>query len=670
MTEDRPQQAEELDQKEKVFFPERYSRFQVEGDSHGVQADTIHGNQTWNYTELFVEAKPWDRVLSRDEMADGTPFIEPGGYEDARRLLSRTGVMALRGEGSGREFAAKRLLAEYRPRVVVELDPHRTLTVEPRFEQGHAYLWELCAVNGHSALSEPGFRRLASAVRAKGGLLILIPDDAFYLPSELDSTQVRLSPPAAMDVFSAIVGHRDACRAEEIISLAKENEEDLLRPGTSPGRAVQVADALMAAGADPIRIRETLDSFRGHRNATVERWFSVERTPMEISMAIAVAFFENRAMDPVYDLARSLLEAINKAQQSIDGVPPATIPIFETSRSGLLRRIEARGDIIEHPRHPGLQDETVRFLSSERGAAILTYVWRHYDRVRPVLLDWMSAPNFPTEFRLACVNALCLVTKDVPAHRPLDRIRSLASHQRLSSRELAAQALRRLARNPQLTEMVETLVDDWVHNDTKVMVRTTAALMLSTSYGKENLPKSLQRLARLAQAPNPQLRNNVVRSLLVLLADEKSRSAVLTALSRWTDPAVNRAGQQQVAFATFLWALGFNPQDDRILLTGPPPDVDASRTAQQTESLTATLLTRLVHDPSVFGDEAISQISTLAGGHEIHEARLCRMMRLVLPDSRWWPRTKFRWAYVTRFPQRGLQMARILQAYGRADRRG
>jgi len=215
-------------------------------------------------------------------------------------------------------------------------------------------------------------------------------------------------------------------------------------------------------------------------------------------MATAVAVLENQPYDEVVTYALDLDRRIREAELPEDKkLRPRRI--FTNPKAVLLLDNKAQAQERPHPRHNGLNEETVRFCRQDWAGAVLSHVWQEYAAAHVVLIAWMCHYEFLARFTEATRRALCTIIADVPAHEPLRWVERLAANRLQGQRTLAASILLRLADEHVLRPLVEQTLNEWVESGT-VNKKWTAAVVYGSPFGREDVPGALDKLERIARS--------------------------------------------------------------------------------------------------------------------------------------------------------------------------
>lgn len=663
-----------VDAREYPFIPptDYDTANQVAGDMSGVQTGWLFGGVTIHNTgsptpELVV------RRTAAEELAQvRQEFVPPVRFDLAYQMLTMHRVVVLCGAGTGRTFTGRRLLDDQGVTDIADLDPYCRLgrISESDLHQGEGYLWDASG-QGERPLTGWEFQRTATLVRAMGCFLVIVLDSTRQAPTTASSCTIVLAPPDPAEVAMRVLDHRciddgeqakNVLKCDLVIALAESDPPEkaeraaLLAREVAGGRR-DVADALEALGEDVDRaVASSL----------------VDWSATEYSMSLAIALLEDYPFDEVAAYARRLDERIRSAELLKDE-PLRPRQVFAIPRNKLLNDVCAVTIKREHPRHPGLTEETVRFIRQGWGDAVLRHVWREYHVSHAVIRDWMCAPALLGSFSGASARALCTVITGVPAHDPLRLVDHLASRHAVVQRELAARVLNRLAAAHGLRPLVERTLENWVAVGS-IYRKWTAALVYGSEFGRRDPDLALVQLTHLGNSPNERVQNAVVRGVLDLLSRPKAEEKVLNKVMSWFRiSSFDRPDcLHTVALGVAIWVVGFKRDPDHVTLD---PVLLAERYPEQ-----VSILADAVLDDQQFGPLALAYLSQLAWLADAQRgwrgpwpstdesAELVRLVALLVPDLRWWSRRRVVAALSERHPTRRTEIRWIFRVARKIQR--
>ncbi|MFC5103955.1 hypothetical protein [Kibdelosporangium philippinense] len=511
-------------------------------------------------------------------------------------------------------------------------------------------------------------------MRSVDSRLVIIVDHESYVPREAGYRIVRMSPPNAATIALAVIRRRD----EDVQVTAREVLNGELGIGLNeddpPDKAVRAAELAIAVANKELTTAAAIELLTENIDQTIATTYQ-DWSVLEFSMMLAVAVLENQPYDEVAEYASELDELIRTAE-----LPPdeelSPREVFAKSKQAVLRDVGAKTVVREHPRHPGLQEETIRFVRQDWAEAALCHVWREYLSVHRILLSWLCVPALLDRFPSACINALCWIIAKTPAHEPLRMIDQLAASRSHAKRKLASWTLVRLAKDHDLQPVVDQTLTEWVDTGSPTR-KATAAMTYALRYSKTDPSLVLDRLhAILVKTDSVVARMSVYHSLLFTLEEAPPhRSTVLSELCAWSETARRTGaddGPRQVALKVGMWVSGLTPNANNIY-------VEAAEMITEHSTEVAVLAERALLDRD-FGPVALDHLFKLAGvayystaeqaeqGTESAGVELVRSLTLLAPDLRWWASWRKVVALCRRHPTRRKPIRWIFKVARRHQR--
>ncbi|WP_367132553.1 hypothetical protein [Saccharothrix sp. HUAS TT1] len=608
----------------------------VEGGAFkGVQAGVVHGGIHFGVER---ETKLVALRATRAELDDVRHhFVPPGGFGDAARILAAHGVVVLAGPGTGRSYAARRLLVDVGARDVVEIGRERPLGSFEDLDEGTGYVWD-ARETAHSHFGGLDFEQTARRVRADECHLVIVVDTDAQAPAAARGHLARLTAPPAEDVARVEIDRRRVADPDGPLVLVKG--ELALEDGAPPEKAVRAADLAIRVCAGDLGLDAALAELKEDVEQAVERHLD-GLSDLGLALSFAIAVLEHQPYDEVVAGAVKLDEALRKTHVKEDEF--RAHPPFSTSKNALLAAVSATTAVRDHPVHQGLREETVHFARQGWAGVVLRRLSREYPLAQDELWRWMCSPTVTRRFREAVQRALITIVTEVPAHEPLHLLDRLAGSSALTHQTLAAAVAARL--DERYGELVSQTVDAWV-DGTAYRQATAAWFSLALSAARP-LDEALRRLELIARSPRLTPQNAVVAVVLSLLDAEEHREAVLDAVLRWTtDRKLAR-----VALPLAMWITGYYPYFRSEELFAAHPD-----------QLT-TLAVRALTDPET-SDRAFECLEDLVGEARVKpasEKRLRALARHLAPNPAWIARTRAVRALVVLHPGKRAALNRILR---------
>ncbi|HVV13121.1 hypothetical protein [Amycolatopsis sp.] len=621
--------------------PATPSENKVEGDATGsAQTRDVHGDLS--VTSIFNSIHPPEREalawqLNDDESAElRERFVTPDGYDQAKTILRNRSVVLLHGSGSGRTTTGQRLLLDLGCARIVHLDDARSLASfrEKELREQDGYLWHSTGP-GAIPIRDADFMQAVNLVRGKSCRLVIVLNGPNEVPQAASGFVVGVKPPEPLEVAEGVIRYRLGTRSEDCVTILRDKLSAKLTVGDPPGKAVHAGELAIEILADPAVEEDALHRLDEDVDRTiaglVEDWWST----VEYTMFLAVALLEGKPFDRVAELAVKL-DALVRDAESTGEKPLRPRRVFSKPKDELLRTIKATTVERDHPIHPGLREQTVRFERPDWAQAVLRRYWGQYHLDHNLLLNWMCE----ADEHEAAVKALCTVIVDVPAHEPLRTVHKLAGHQSLWRRMLAAATLNRLSEEHNLRELVEQTLSDWVSGNVKSRL-ATAALVYGHRFAREP-ETALEQLTEIARTESFRVKNAVIAMMLVIMSEPAHRNLGVKAVLAWlTDRRSRRERDNlpRVAADLTLWLLGLYSDNGTDL-------IDADEITREYPEEFRQLTWQVALDPT-HGPLLLSALynrterSTFnAGGKKRRKSQdeLLRVVTLLEPDLRFWRR--------------------------------
>lgn len=639
-----------------LFTPPRNQNV-TQGDQQGsVQSGHITGNVTL-YNHFGVE-EPHLVVLRRTEREVEEvkqQFVEPSGYTQAKRLLAREGVVVLWGRGSGRSYAARRLLIDCGATVLNEMNQQRKLhsVRQNELEAGHGYVWTVSELPGN-LFHNSELEQCAGTMRAAGCWLVIVLDRPGQAPSGAMGRTVSLSSPDPLEVALSALSWQAPDEAEEAGVVLKSQLLSGLEQGSPPEKAVRAAELALQVHRRGLEADQALSQLREDVATAVSRWFEEGWTVWEYSMALAVAVLEHRPYDEVVAHAVQLDEMIRTAQLPKDKqLRPRRI--FEKPKDQLLHDIRCTLVKRDHPRHTGLKEETVRFTREGWSPAVLLHAWSEYHFLHEILHEWLCDLS-----GIAARRALCLIIARVPANEPLRLVNRLVNDRKRAHRRLATTTMEALADHHDLLPLVQQTLQRWAKSG-GAYAKATAAAVYASPFGQRDLEEALHQLTRIGKSQERTPQDAVIEGMLEMLRNPEHRERVLEVIVSWSEPRYQLTGLRPVSLSLTLWILDFTLRDRPSFanfVEGFGPQ-------------TRTLLRRLMQDLE-FALIAVDHLSLLvlrAQTSEDDARKLVRLTSLIVPDLRWPHRRRWVSDLTRTHPQRQHEIRRIFRHARRHQRK-
>lgn len=629
------------------------------GSQYGLQAGAVTGGVTINNGTATMPDLLFS-LATADEIEDARlQFVPPGEFHAAQRMVGAHSVAVLCGRGSGRSFTARRLLIDCGIDHVIDLNPDRTMrsVCDIELRPGAGYIWDM-GQSGDTPFTERDFDRFAGLTKIAGCKFVLVLDNKAQAPGTVTSYAVTLTPPDPVEVALAIIQRNCPGAAEAPAMVLKSNLAQALNEGDPPGKAALAGRLAIKVSNGELDVPSALADLDDDANTAVARWFKGLGV-IEYAKSLAVALLENQPYDEVVRHALELDVQVRRAELPEDKkLRPRRV--FDKPKAKLLRDIRAVTVTRDHPKHLGLEEETVRFERQDWAAAVFRHAWSEYPAIHTVLRDWMCGPEMLDRFADATRRALCRIIAEVPAHDPLRLVDHLASRPRMAHRRLAASALEHLADDHNLLPLVRQTLETWADQGTAYR-QWTAAIVYGSPFGRRDTPHALVQLAKIGRSNKSLPQNAVVEGVLTMLTDPDHRDHVLDNVVAWSNGQNRYNGLRPVSLSLAMWIIGFFRATE----------LDGIDFGELYRPQVNILVRRVLADPE-FSSYAISRLHDLATQMWDRRAaiELVRLATLITPDLRWWRRRRIVGSLVAQHPTRRTTIQLAFRAARKAQRAG
>jgi hypothetical protein len=648
----KPAEASEQKQSSPLSPDEpRYMPNVTHGDMHGVQTGDVNGNVNYYAPVTSNQADLIVRYATPQAISDvRREFVPPGRFTEALTTLMREYVVVLCGEGTGRTFAAQRMLAyELGITKIADMNRARSLGTirEAELEPGTGIVLDVRGSRDRP-FTDRDFTQCLNVMRDARCRLVILLDNPSQTPISALKHVVPLTPPTAVEVAQAAL-RRHGHAGEALLQTIKNDLAPALEDA-APDKAVLAADLAVQIQAGDLDVAAAIALLKEEVTEAVARWFE-DKDVRAHAYSFAVAVLENQPFEHVMQRAWALDQDIRTARLPEDGkLRPRCV--LDKSKDEMLREIRAKTEVRDHPKHKDLFEETVRFERHDWASGVFKHMWRQYPAAQEILRDWMSEDATTDRFGEESVNAVCEVVRTVPAHEPLAIIENLGSHRRFGSRALAARALEVLMDDEFVRPLVENTLERWTKHGNAYQ-KWTVARVYSSEFGRRDLAASLEKLTEIGKSKLYTPQNAVVAGVLRMLVNEKIRGIAIETVVSWSGARYRRTGLQPITLALALWVAGFYKQrHDYFIEFGrafPKQVKDLLKHALADGEYGEYLLEHL-------GDLALH-----ARWDEQKAAELVRLTRLIAPDLSWWRRRDSVEAICFQHPTKRSEIQRIFR---------
>ncbi|MGZ3140898.1 hypothetical protein ACVDFE_02605 [Lentzea chajnantorensis] len=621
------------------------------GDMRGVQTGDVHGDVVIRAAVTADQADLIVRYAAPQDVDDVQhEFVPPGGFASALAALRRDNVVVLCGAGTGRTFAARRLLAyELRVARIADMNRSRPLgTVRAaELERDTGVVLDV-RDSRDRPFTDRDFAQCRDVMKDAGCYLVVLLDHHGQVPDAAAKDAVLLTAPPPVEVAQAELRRRGHAGEAELQTLKDELAPAL--DGASPDKAVRAADLAVQIHEEGLAVADALASLREEVTVAVARWFE-ELDVRAHAYSFAVAVLENQPYEHVMDRAWALDQDIRTARLPEDKkLRPRCV--FDRSKDRMLREIRATTEVRAHPKHKDMFEETVRFERHDWARGVFRHMWRQYPAAHGVLRDWMCADDTLDRFKEESVQAICEVVRTVPAHEPLALVENLGSQRQYGRRELAARAIEVLVDDDLVRPLVEKTLGRWVKAG-NAFEKATAAAVYSSSFGRRDLTASLAKLTEIGKSKQHAPQRAVAAGVLAMLVDEDIRGIALDTVMSWTAGRYRRTGLQPISLVLGLWVSG-------IYRTRHEYFVEFGRAFPKQ---VRDLLKHVLADEEFGGYvlEHLGELALHARWDAAKAAELVRLTRLIAPDLSWWRRRDAVDAVCFQHPAKRSEIQRIFR---------
>lgn len=643
-----PAETSPLSPNEPTYLPPKSNV--TNGAMHGVQVGEVTGDINY-YAVSSGQADLIVRYATAQDIEDvRSEFVPPGRFADALSKLAQEHVVVLCGEGTGRTFTARRMLAhDLAIAKIADMNRSRTLGSirEAELEAGIGLVLDVRGSRDRP-FGDREFTQCLNVVRDARCRLVILLDHLDQVPTSALKHAVPLTAPEPVEVALATLrrgGHLNETLAQTIRDDLKEALKD-----ASPDKAVRAADLAVQVQQGELDIDAAIASLQEEVTEAVARWF--ERLDGRgHAYSFAVAVLENQPVEHVWQRALALDQNIRKARLPEEGKLRPRCVLYEPTDQ-TLRDIRAKVERRDHPKHEGMYEETIRFERHDWARGVFAYMWRQYPAAQEVLRDWMCEDATFDRFQGESVKAICEVVRTVPAHEPLAIIENLASQRAYGRRALAARAMEVLMDDVLVRPLVERTLERWTKYG-NAYEKWTVARVYSSDFGRRDLTASLAKLTEIGKSDKYTPQNAVVFGVLSMIANKKIRGIAIDTVVSWTGARYRRTGLQPITLALGLWVIGFY-RDSRDYFI---------EFAQEFPKQVRDLLKHVLADPE-FGEallEHLGELALHARWDEAKAAELIRLTSLIAPDLSWWRRRDSVEAVCFQHPTKRSEIHRIFR---------
>lgn len=599
----------------------------------------------------------------------------PERFERAESVLAGGNVVVLAGVGTGRTFAAQRLLADRACTRIVHLNPERPMRSVEKADlvSGDGYVWDL-SEQGAQAFRAADFEHVRQLIRGVGECwLVVLLDGRTQAPYAAEGLVVELLPPSALAVAEAEVDRRWSGETGDPHQVLMEDFRELLPADIAPEKALLAADLAMRVAEGDLTVAEAVEEFQVGFDRQIENIMADSWESIEFTLMFTIALLQNEPFDEVVALARELDDMVRthelKAGKALR--PRAS---FVKPHDQLLRTLRARIERRDNPRHKGLLVDTVEFDRTGWAEPVLCRIWQQYHVDHYLLLNWMCGPTMAKDHFGASVWALCTLITKVAAGNRLRELDHLVSRGGFSNFRLAAVTLARLEDEHGYRNLVAETLADWTEKPSSYR-KCTTVIYHGQRFTRSDPWQVLAKIGEIGRDPALSVWNAVVGMMLGLMAIDTAGIVLPTVVSWAADAKSVRDedGLRPAALEIGVYALRLTPNTQKLRL-----DVDPVALAADHPGQCHRLAWQIAED-DLHGARLIRDLFRLTDWHGFvaedetareNTAELLRIVRLLAPDLSWRRRRRVVARLCRRHPTLRQPIRRILRVARKADRSG
>ncbi|MGW5051618.1 hypothetical protein [Actinokineospora sp. NPDC004072] len=471
-------------------------------------------------------------------------FVAPPAFPALQRVLESHHVLIIHAPpGTGRTTTALRLLDQTCRAGVHKLDPDVQLKglTAADLRGGPGFLLESLDPGQAAALRGFHADRLGRLLQERGGMLVVVVDRATRLPAaEIGHLVVAdLGPVEPTALLAKHLEHTLGDAAEAAAVLDRPPVRQIiadLAPDTPCREVAELSGLLIELARDRI----DADAVRRVRERTSDtsfaEWFDQQGTTDQRAFVIALAVFNNEAVQLVSEAATALAERIRLLE--VPDPEARTRSLFDVPLHARLdaARAEVVTEIVEY-RGAEVPEQRARFRDDSYATRVLAQVER-YGEVYPVVLDWIRDLGAMTgqvvRSRAGLAAGMFARTDFIGVFERL--IHPWACSGDFADCWAAAAALRMAGEHPTYERIVVGLLSRWVRHHEDPELRAAAARALGTTTALSTA-RVLSLLKVATRNATPELGLIIGESVSALMLDPAAQDPVLRALVNWIHDA-------------------------------------------------------------------------------------------------------------------------------------
>jgi hypothetical protein len=487
-------------------------------------------------------------------------FVAPGGYADLYRGIQQNSVLIIRDHiGFGRSWAAAHLLDAVCDGRVRRMPGPRTgdWPGDEEIDDDTGYLWDHIPAERMQRVDANDIESFAQRLRSRYSRAVIITtSDWKPQPGLAQFVGTLTERPSASTIVERCLTHSLSDEhSDAVVQTLKDQRvlsalEGMIADACTTAEVADFARSL----ASTVTGTADLDDVCASADRSDERlatWFTELEADVR-SFAVALAALPCASLPTVSMASRLIDERIQKAENP-DETP--RVQVFGRTIQNMLTATHARRERVPAQWPYGVvPSDIVRPTLVAYSKRLLTLLWNTYPQTHPILTGWLKelASSEDPEMRVPASTATGLLAElDFP-HIYYEMLATWATSYTREDRHAAVAALRIPVLNPQLTEVVWTVLMAWSRPEASIQLQMTAAAALGAPVGATDYSRALDILGTQANTESYRLIQAVCQSVTDLFGAAYSGAAtqVITTLTRWSEDG--NVQRMNTAFAAFL----------------------------------------------------------------------------------------------------------------------
>ena len=473
-------------------------------------------------------------------------YIKPLNYIDAYRILEENHVLILWGNlHFGKRATAIHLISSLlQSEDIFEIDPKLEEEDLTKFqgENNQGYILDQLAPETAIKINKFSLNRLRNQLKINKNYLVITIDKTVKLSlTELSSYIISYNNfPNSNDLFKKHLLwylETQSLSSEDFELIENSSVQELLQNNKLlPYDLDRLAELLSKFRKSELTFDEALSHFFVIANQQVESWFDQHLDLSQRTFMITLAVLNGSPYHIVVEASERLKSIIHTSSDD------NKVSVIESKLSERLKEFSA--DLINDYKSTEYGQTSVKlivFKNSVFQPAVLSHIWKEYDRYHIPLLSWLSelGSDFNSEVQLkasAAVGELCKYDFDLVYKKLL---KPWANCENQNLQRLAALALSIPVFDGSLAPQVLKLLHHWSTLDNNPRLRWVATIAYGSYVGLRFPDIALRDLLVIAHSQDGLLFSAVVQSLVSLFEMGKilpnQYLFVLAALQLWTE---------------------------------------------------------------------------------------------------------------------------------------